>query len=601
MRYIKNIFKKISFGNKIFIFNALVFIISLSVLAFSANQISTNTILDKAQRSSIRELKLIDRNISTMKQSIEDYLRLISSEYRLQNTLYSINSNRENNIKENPLEKTKISSLMSSIVSNIISPSTHLIGSSILIDDEVLYSGYDLSNFDTYDTLGADYFKEVKQTQKPVWSGIFPLEYDSGRIENVFAVAKIIIDKETGEDIGTAVVFVDEKEISNIYLESRSNEDVRFYIIDSNNMIISSGKKSDLYNKAEPVLGISGDEYSELIDSGSFSNRVEKTQYLYSISSFSDLNWNIVSTTPLDEIIKESGDITKILLAITILCLLMAFGLSFIISNRIVNPIRTLTRITKQIIKGNMGVRAKINVGGEVGILANGFNELMDRIEKLIKEVYDKHQKQRETEFKLIQAQINPHFLYNTLEMINSFIALGMTENAERTVKDISRFYRICLSKGDDVISIGNEVKIIRSYLSIQKLRYTEFMDFKLDISNDILKYGIPKLTLQPIIENSIYHGLKNKNEKGRLIIKGMMEKKNIVLEVFDDGIGMTKEMISSALNHGNRNGNHRTSYGLCNISSRLKLLYGNSGRLKIESVIGKYTKVIIRIPPILL
>jgi len=601
MKYIKNIFKKISFGNKIFIFNALVFIISLSVLAFSANQISTNTILDKAQRSSIRELKLIDRNISTMKQSIEDYLRLISSEYRLQNTLYSINSDRENNIKENPLEKTKISSLMSSIVSNIISPSTHLIGSSILIGDEVLYSGYDLSNFDTYNTLGADYFKEVKRTQKPIWSSIFPLEYDSGRIENVFAVAKIIIDKETGEDIGTAVVFVDEKEISNIYLKSRSNEDVRFYIIDSNNMIILSDNKSDLYNQAEPVLGISGDEYSALIDSGSFSTRVEKTQYLYSISSFSDLNWNIVSITSLDEIIKESGDITKILLAITILCLLMAFGLSFIISNRIVNPIKTLTRITKQIIEGNMGVRAKINVGGEVGILAKGFNELMDRIEKLIKEVYDKHQKQRETEFKLIQAQINPHFLYNTLEMINSFIALGMTENSERTVKNLSRFYRICLSKGDDVISIGNEVKIIRSYLSIQRLRYTEFMDFELDISNDILKYGIPKLTLQPIIENSIYHGLKNKNEKGRLIIKGMMEKKNIVLEVFDDGIGMTKEMISFALNHGNRDDNHRTSYGLCNISSRLKLLYGNSGRLKIESVIGKYTKVIIRIPPILL
>lgn len=601
MKYIKNIFKKISFGNKIFIFNALVFIISLSVLAFSANQISTNTILDKAQRSSIRELKLIDRNISTMKQSIEDYLRLISSEYRLQNTLYSINSDRENNIKENPLEKTKISSLMSSIVSNIISPSTHLIGSSILIGDEVLYSGYDLSNFDTYNTLGADYFKEVKRTQKPIWSSIFPLEYDSGRIENVFAVAKIIIDKETGEDIGTAVVFVDEKEISNIYLKSRSNEDVRFYIIDSNNMIILSDNKSDLYNQAEPVLGISGDEYSALIDSGSFSTRVEKTQYLYSISSFSDLNWNIVSITSLDEIIKESGDITKILLAITILCLLTAFGLSFIISNRIVNPIKTLTRITKQIIEGNMGVRAKINVGGEVGILAKGFNELMDRIEKLIKEVYDKHQKQRETEFKLIQAQINPHFLYNTLEMINSFIALGMTENSERTVKNLSRFYRICLSKGDDVISIGNEVKIIRSYLSIQRLRYTEFMDFELDISNDILKYGIPKLTLQPIIENSIYHGLKNKNEKGRLIIKGMMEKKNIVLEVFDDGIGMTKEMISFALNHGNRDDNHRTSYGLCNISSRLKLLYGNSGRLKIESVIGKYTKVIIRIPPILL
>ena len=123
-------------------------------------------------------------------------------------TLYSIYVNKKNNVEENELETMKLNSLMSSIVSNIIAPSTQLVGSSIVIDDETVYSGYNLGKFDAYQVLGADYLKAVSAVNKPVWSGVFPLVYDTGTVKNVYAVGKVIIDKDTGVNTGTAIIFV---------------------------------------------------------------------------------------------------------------------------------------------------------------------------------------------------------------------------------------------------------------------------------------------------------------------------------------------------------------------------------------------------------
>jgi len=598
LRNIKYFLEKISFGNKIFIFNAIIFIIALFLLAFFANSVSTSAIMAKAKNSSSRELKLIERNLKSMTESIEDYSRMISSENRLQQTLYSIYVNKKNNVEENELETMKLNSLMSSIVSNIIAPSTQLVGSSIVIDDETVYSGYNLGKFDAYQVLGADYLKAVSAVNKPVWSGVFPLVYDTGTVKNVYAVGKVIIDKDTGVNTGTAIIFVDEVNISKIYLENRANDDDRFYILDSYGMVISSDEKSSLYRPAVEITQISNNEYDRLLETGSMIVTNDKTQFLYSVQEYEDLGWSIVSIISLDEILQENKNISKVLIAVTLVCLLMAFALSYFISNRLVNPIIRLTKTTQKIIKGDMSVRAKTDVGGEVGILTKGFNDLMDRIESLIEEVRLEHEKQRETEFKLIQSQISPHFLYNTLETINSFITLGMMENATKTVSSLSQFYRISLSKGDDVISIHNEMKIIKSYLNIQKFRYNDFLDFEINIDKKILGYSIPKLTLQPIVENAIYHGLKNKKEKGKLEIKGYFIDEEIVLEVADNGIGMPQELVSTVLGYEESSSK---GYGLSNVNNRLKLLYGSKGRLEIKSVLNEYTKVYVHIMPTVL
>jgi two-component system sensor histidine kinase YesM len=245
-----------------------------------------------------------------------------------------------------------------------------------------------------------------------------------------------------------------------------------------------------------------------------------------------------------------------------------------------------------------MQLRADINEKGEIGMLSDGFNSLMDKINSLLEEIYIEQKQKRENEFKLLQSQIKPHFLYNTIETIISFIKLGLKDNAVMTAKYLAGFYRISLSKGNDIITISDEMQLIDNYLSIQKLRYVEYLDYKLDFDEKILKYQIPKLTLQPLVENSIYHGLKQKDEKGMLLIRGYYNQDMIKIEVMDDGVGMTEEMIKRVLTKP-LNDRKSTDFGVFSVDSRLKLRYGDQYGLSIESVVGEYTKVIVSLPAV--
>lgn len=253
----------------------------------------------------------------------------------------------------------------------------------------------------------------------------------------------------------------------------------------------------------------------------------------------------------------------------------------------------------KEIKSGNLELRADFKTKDEIGILADGFNSLMDKINNLVNQIYYEQKEKRESEFKLLQSQIKPHFLYNTIETIISFIKLNLSDNAMKTAKYLANFYRISLSKGKDIISIEDEMHLIDSYLSIQKLRYVETLDYKLDFNEEILKYQIPKLTLQPLVENAIYHGLRQKEEKGMIEVKGYLKDGIINIEVIDDGVGMTDELIERVLHRPQKN-KKNMDFGIYNVNSRLKLLYGEKFGLTIESRVGEYTKVIVRLPAIL-
>ncbi|HEX9062939.1 MAG TPA: histidine kinase, partial [Clostridia bacterium] len=225
---------------------------------------------------------------------------------------------------------------------------------------------------------------------------------------------------------------------------------------------------------------------------------------------------------------------------------------------------------------------------------------LMDRINSLLEQIYNEQKLKRENEFKLLQSQVKPHFLYNTIETIISFIKLDLKDNAMMTAKSLAGFYRISLSKGNDIISIEDEMHLIDNYLSIQKLRYVEYLDYQLHFSEDILKCKIPKLTLQPLVENSIYHGLKLKAEKGLLTIRGYCEQDIIKIEVIDDGIGMTEEQMSRVLCRPSK-AQKSTDFGVYSVDSRLKLLYGDQYGIQIESRVSEYTKVTVSLPAVTL
>lgn len=590
------IFNKISITNKLFILNALIIMSSLLVFANCVNNASTTAIIEKAEKSASRELELINKNLMTMINSFEDYTRIIASDYRLQEELFELKNQNLSNLEINSLEKLDIKSIISAIICNIIAPNTQGAAIAVYNTKDIIYSGYNLIDSEVDRLITPVFLDKGIKEQIPVWSELLTLEFADKTKQDVFAVEKLVIDKDTGYKTGSIILFVNEKSLSQIYIEENTNENDRIFILDTNDVIISSQDKTELYKDITQVIGMSEDEYSQLIQKGRLILNNNNRRVLYSIQTFKKLNWKLISSIPLDEITKENIQIGKSIAIVGTACIIFAFFASYFIAYTIIKPVNQLTKTMKDIMNGDMKIRAKEYENGQIGILTKGFNNLMDKIEALIEEVYVEQRAKRKSEFRLLQVQIKPHFLYNTLETIISFVKLKMNENAIVTTKNLANFYRISLSKGNDIISIEEEIKITRSYLSIQALRYAEYMEFDINIDKSILQFDIPKLILQPLVENSIYHGLKQKEDKGKLVITGYEKDEKIFIEVFDNGQGMTSVQIEEVLHKQDDNYRNK-GFGINSVNQRIQLFFGIEYGIIVESELSTYTKVTISLP----
>ncbi len=586
-------FKSISIKNKIFATMIIIVVVLITVIAYFANTISQKAIIDKAVNNSLRELVLINNNIATLVTSVEDYSKMLATDYRLQEVLYNDMSMKK---PEGGLESLITSKKISEIISNFVEPNTKVKAASVL-SSRMQWAdvGYANNNYATHIFGSQPVAMELANNNKPIWTGLVPFKfrYDSSE-SNVFAVSKAVVHKELGSTIGMVALYVKESVIAAIYENSLNYQGGEFYILDDSQRIISSRNKSLLHKDFTDMTSISLPNLDE--GEMSFILGKEEEKLLVSTQRFEPLNWTIISVIPLEVITMENKEIYQLIIRTGMLCLVFALGISFFLSRSITKPLLILASTMRKIRNGQMNVRSTYKSTDEIGHLSDGFNSLMDRIEALVAKNAEEERTKGEIEFKLLQSQVKPHFLYNTVETIISLIKLNMKSEAIAAAKYMANFYNISLSRGNDVISIREEMKLTESYLEIQKLRYVEYMDYKMDIDEDIMRYATPKLMLQPIVENAIYHGLKRKKEKGSLQIVGYQQKGHIIIEVLDNGVGMDKQQIEQLLEptvEDKRN----VSFGARSVNRRIKMLYGDRFGLEVESVSGSYTKVIIRLP----
>ena len=259
--------------------------------------------------------------------------------------------------------------------------------------------------------------------------------------------------------------------------------------------------------------------------------------------------------------------------------------LSLYISKSISSPVKELNRITNQVAKGDLSVRSNLSVGAEIGELSESMNLMIDKINELLEQVTNEQIRLRKAEFELLQSQINPHFLYNTLDTIVWLAEAGEKEEVVGMVENLSDFFRISLSKGNDVISIRDEIQHVRSYLEIQQVRYRDILTFDIDVQENMMDMRIPKISVQPLVENALYHGIKNKRGVGKIEIKGEKKYDRIIISVKDNGIGMTKEDLERVRNgmvFGKSEDN--SVFGLYNVNERIRLKFGEKSGVSIDS-----------------
>lgn len=276
---------------------------------------------------------------------------------------------------------------------------------------------------------------------------------------------------------------------------------------------------------------------------------------------------------------------------------------AWIISGSISKPIKELRKMTASIAEGNLNVRIENKNIDEITSLGMSFNVMAAKLKELIENSIKEQENLKKSELKALQAQINPHFLYNTLDAIVWMSEANKSEQVIEIVRALSNFFRITLSKGKDWISVRDEIEHIRSYMIIQKIRYRDILDFSLDVDEAILDYEILKLSLQPIVENALYHGIKNRRSGGKILIKGtkVEQEKTMLFEIIDNGIGMTEkklgevqdgledELVGQVIKE--------SGFGLTNVHKRIRLYYGKPYGLTINSEYNVGTHVSLCIP----
>lgn len=315
--------------------------------------------------------------------------------------------------------------------------------------------------------------------------------------------------------------------------------------------------------------------------------------YVYETKHLDTSDWMVYLYRPIRTVSAAASHITVIIFIIIVTCIIFLLLASYSLSKIIVRPLEKLTNNMEQIESGDLSVTVTQDSTDEIGLLIQRFGYMVNRIKYMIDEVYKSKILQQEYEMKALQAQISPHFFYNSLSLINSKAILAGHEDISNMAQFLSTFYRTTLNRGKNTIQIKDEFKNVTSYIEIQLMMHSNTFDVSYDIDDDILDYVMLNLLLQPLVENSIVHGLDHKETTGRglISITGKKDSNDIVFTITDNGCGIPPKILKSILTTETK------GYGIQNVHHRVQLYYGNKYGLSYKSELSKGTTVYLTIP----
>lgn len=401
--------------------------------------------------------------------------------------------------------------------------------------------------------------------------------------KQVFSVSRLALLNRLGID-GVLFINVDYDKAFEAFSQTILN-DYGLFITDKNGNLIYELSQYDQSNKD---YALTFDEFKEVV-----ADHSDKYKIITQDSAAT--GWKIWFYKPDSFMISSTTPIIWIGTISIIVCVAAAVVCTVATSRFVTRRIVKIQKCMKEVENGNLNVNIPVDGNDEISDLTRGFDAMVLRLDMLINEVYDSRLKEKEYEMKALQAQINPHFLYNTLSLINWKAIEADAVDISKITLALSSFYRTSLNKGKNVMSIKDEIDNMRSYLTIQQMMHDGDFDAVVDIEDGILQYNTLNLILQPLIENAIDHGIDlNTGVRGVITITGRGTEDEIILTVEDNGVGMTKEQADKIITKDSK------GYGVRNVNERIKLYYGEQYELKIESEIGKGTKVIVHFPKML-
>lgn len=411
------------------------------------------------------------------------------------------------------------------------------------------------------------------------WSGI------ASANGYVMGVRKIK-DFESLKEVGFIYVFLQEETIRQLYEDLKTAPGSFFQVLDAQGQVVSSNHEA-----SENLANLQLRE-----GQGLQPVRVDGAMYYVQETYLSELGWYIREYTPKKEIMQ---DIYRLQIIISSVFLII-MGTLLLVMNRfsesLTMSIRKLQSSMLEVRNENFKVRAPVIHQDEMGELTETFNMMTGRIQQLIEEDYKSKLLLKETEFRFLRAQINPHFLYNTLDAISWKAAMGGDKEVSKMAVALGRILRWSISKTDASVSLAEETENVEDYLSIQKMRYGDSLSYVIAVGEAESKMLVPKMILQPLVENALVHGLEEKEGDKRLLIAAKEEKDLLQISIRDNGVGMSQERIEKVLG-GRLKQEKQHGVGLYNVHQRIQMSYGEVYGIEIKSKLGEGTEILIRLP----
>lgn len=435
------------------------------------------------------------------------------------------------------------------------------------------------------------YQKAIETPNTSVITGPMRHEFLKDNTEQTISLSRRISSYEDGSFLGVILIDLNLNKIAEIFESFYANGEGALCILNDQGQIVYPMN----YDKVTPQL-------LEKLNSSAKDNfiaRIDQEEYQVVAATFEKADWKVLSITSTGKLKASMYDTLGIVIAaIVLVMVILGVALSRILKG-VVNPILRLKGHIDLADEGHLTERAEVLNHNETGALSKSFNKMLDRIENLMGEVVNEQEEKRKYELQALQAQINPHFLYNTLDSI-IWMAEAKNSDVVPMTEALAKLFRISLNKGNEFIRIEDEMEHVRNYLVIQSMRYTDKFTYHIEIKDEVRYCKTIKLIVQPIVENSIYHGIKKKRGKGRIDILAYREKEKLCIRIQDDGNGMNEETCRAILTKDSKFENSSGSgIGVKNVNERIQLYFGKEYGLRYTSVLGEGTTAELVLPVI--
>lgn len=419
----------------------------------------------------------------------------------------------------------------------------------------------------------------------------YPIHDSQDSKEKVFSFARKLISFSEMKVIGILEIEITEKLLfKDLYKDKKLVE--YYLVLDDKGNVITTNLPSSFLNSLK-VRRLLTQAKENVIDG---VLEFENQRFIASTVPISRIGCSLVGISPLTTFMADNGDYRTMILVVIAISLILFGTIIHLVANRLTKRLKILVKALKSMRNDNINVKIPVVSHDEIGELAVSFNLMTDRIYELIERVYKAQIMEKEYELKALEAHINPHFLYNSLSTISWMARKINAENIDNTAFLLSKFYRLVLSKGNSVITVQDEINHLKAYVEIERTRFGDSFQVIYDVDPESLDCKMIKIILQPIVENSIKHGLAAKDYRGTIIVRVKQDREYLYLTVIDDGIGMDSQVLES-LNRGEDLINSESGYGIRNIRERIKAVYGERGHIKILSRPGVGCTVNITIP----